>query len=267
MKKRNKIYKNITLLLVGIIGRVVFLQRKNLKCLLVLAYLIINENVICASIFSSYPSNNSGIFGSSGGQIGALFTTDANNYSVASITAPLSFNRGYTLPGATYNLVLDSTNVNFQLWTSASSPLFEDGRQRPDQLIGSWISDLIPAADYGANVGKYFFDISAFPGGNITLNPNSSYWLIIDPMWTGMNSNAGLYWAGSETITGGGHGLETIFWNPMPPYGPYSNIDIGGFPAFMIEGQVLTIPEPSTYALLGMGSLGLLMVLRRKKSV
>lgn len=40
----------------------------------------------------------------------------------------------------------------------------------------------------------------------------------------------------------------------------------GGFPGGEIRGQIVPVPEPSTWALMGFGALGLLWSVRRKKA-
>ena len=49
----------------------------------------------------------------------------------------------------------------------------------------------------------------------------------------------------------------------------YANIHTsgtGGFPGGEIRGQILPVPEPSTWALMGFSTLGLIWTLRRKKA-
>jgi hypothetical protein len=46
----------------------------------------------------------------------------------------------------------------------------------------------------------------------------------------------------------------------------YFNIHTGPFPGGEIRGQILPVPEPSTWALLGLGALGMIGYLRRKKA-
>ena len=40
----------------------------------------------------------------------------------------------------------------------------------------------------------------------------------------------------------------------------------GGFPGGEIRGQIVPVPEPSTWALLGLGAIGMIGYLRRKKA-
>ena len=73
-----------------------------------------------------------------------------------------------------------------------------------------------------------------------------------------INGSVNLAAIGSYTLAQQMNDLNTGLW--------YVNIHDSTFPGGEIRGQILPVPEPSTWALMGFGALGMLWSLRRRKS-
>lgn len=217
-------------------------------------------------VYSSYPNTKDPVLGLNETNLrGVLFSLGNDSYQLTGITAPLTYLSGYNLPGATSQIpTVPSMGVNFQIWSSQPTSLYGDNRQRPDQLLGSWASPLIPGNNYSPQQTFTFTDISVLTPNGPILQQNQSYWFVIDTGWQNVNVNSHVQWAGSSSVTGYGHGLEIISNNNMMWMSQdlYMNMDPGGFAAFKIDGNLVAaspVPAPPAFILMlsGLGVLGL----------
>ncbi len=141
----------------------------------------------------------------------------------------------------------------------------------------------LPSGSVGNSIGEnaayeytfrttFFIDAGDLSGAQLELNP-----LRIDNYWVGFTLNGGALQTGAITPT------------PLPPNGgnwttPFSMIIASGFVAgvntleiklsgngqtdgLLLDGRVNVVPEPSTYALMATGLVGLVGVARRRRNV
>ena len=87
----------------------------------------------------------------------------------------------------------------------------------------------------------------------VNLNPGTTYWLAlagaVDP--SGVNAQA--VWAGANAVGGSYLVQNGSGWDSF-----------SGEHAFVLNGEIMPVPEPSTLALVGIGSCGLWMWCRRQ---
>ncbi len=106
-------------------------------------------------------------------------------------------------------------------------------------LVGNWSASHIHGSDTsfpGTDAGVLF---------NLNNVPNDSH---------------------SGTLSGTTAALNAQQLNWLQIGTLYANIHSTSFPGGEIRGQILPVPEPSTWALMGFGALGMLWSLRRRKS-
>jgi hypothetical protein len=220
----------------------------------------ININAHAEILYTSYPSNSDPMLGMADNSLrGVLFSPGSQSYQVTAITAPLVILPGFTPPSA-------NTSVFFELWSSAASPLYNDHRQRPTELLGKWETVPIATNDYLPTRTYQFEDYVVSTDNGPLLSAYNSYWFVIEAGWNGENPGATVQWAGSTTVIGTGHSLEMI-GTPVPPLvtDTYVNMGSYGFPAFKIEGQsIASVPEPASYMLLLAGLVLLGVAVKRR---
>lgn len=185
-------------------------------------------------------TNDSGavtsIVGSSGSGKAAGFTMGNVGYEVTSISLRFS---------AIGNDSFDVPKIS--IWSNVSD--------RPGVQIGDAFAN--PAFTTPGSNATYTFT----PASAITLAANISYFIVVQPG----SSTASFNWLnGSPTVAPTGvasTGITRYGSSPNPQ--DYTGAS-GNFNWFQIEGTSL-IPEPSTYtALLGVGSLGFVLLRRRR---
>lgn len=136
------------------------------------------------------------------------------------------------------------------------------------------------AAGHAVSVGGFdWTDLNA--NGRIDFDENASLYFVdpLDPTRgadpsTGARFTTGHLW--EEQVTNPTNSSE-VYDSLVVGYNQYLGTDLWGgalggstsygtATAYLTTAVAVTVPEPSTYALLGLGVLGVLMLLRRKKS-
>lgn len=79
------------------------------------------------------------------------------------------------------------------------------------------------------------------------------------PTWASGDTYTFMY----EVVTPGYSG-QSALWQESANIKPYPNV--AGIASAQVPGLVVTVPEPATFALFGLGSLGLLFFRRRKEA-
>jgi len=201
----------------------------------------------------------------------SLLVTLACNHAAHSIT--MTFEGGYESGGVSYNqtcgteFTVGSQALQvFRIWDYANTRGSSD-------TVGIWdtsgtllASMVFTASDFNSlNIAKYLG--GSYLAAPLILNPYTTYILgaggttYIDRTirWGGATltaSDQGNYY----TLVGANKGAEQFtFAYPNKPY-------LSGEAWTSTYFEFNAIPEPSTYALFGLGAIGMLMVMRRKKT-
>ena len=180
-------------------------------------------------IFDGLPGTTIGWGPISSGQTYAQsFTTDAQSWTLESVTLPLT---GYTLDGGFAVHLYDSTGTG---GTPGSPLLTLDGNDNPSS-------------------GQYSYT------GSLALSPNTTYWVEAD---VNPASDSFYEWNVSPDAPTVGSGFGFAYsddggltWGQAPSMGLETQVN----------ASPSVVPEPSTLALAGMGGLGALLLRRRRK--
>lgn len=171
------------------------------------------------------------------------FTTDSQAWSNLNITLAL-FNYNATSSG------------------SFSLGIYEDSAGSIGSLIGGFTSSnsaffTTPTGLLGDNLSDY--QNISFQNNAVTLSSNTTYWVALN---NDLRQNFG--WAvydGSSKSGSGSYGLAWLGDSSA------SASDLGGnLFATRVTGTATAVPEPSTYALMGLGALVLMIAARRKRA-
>jgi len=123
----------------------------------------------------------------------------------------------------------------------------------PDSIIASSTLSGLTRTSLGVIDGFTGYEFSGFLNTPFTLNSSTSYYLGISDQTTG-----GSYFSILKTAISGSATAE------------FSHNTNGTFvsrtDSLSFDLKNSAVPEPSTYALLGLGAIGMLMALRRKKT-
>ena len=159
------------------------------------------------------------------------FTTDANAWTLSGVTLALA-NPSATSQGA------------------FAVGLYTDNAGSVGSLIGSLTTDQTSffTNPYG---GPFSFQNILFTNNAITLAASTTYWVGV----SNLNTDADIFWEGLTGIvaTGAGTYGASLLNNSPGGYSPL-NVTVTG----------TAVPEPSTYALFGLGALALVVAYRRR---
>ena len=177
--------------------------------------------------FSSYGDDNT----YNGFAMAQSFTTDANAWTLSGVTLALA-NPSATSQG------------------SFAVGMYGDNGGTIGSLIGSLTTDNATFFTTPSG-GSYSFQNILFTNNSLTLAANTTYWVGVS------NPNTDIYWEGLFGITKTGVGTygATFVDNNSVGYTPL-NVTVTG----------TAVPEPSTYALMGLGALALVVAYRRRRT-
>ena len=169
--------------------------------------------------------------------------------------------------------------LNLNQFTDGSSPIgfgYNNGvitSDYNDGIDGSWsppfsmMGMILPARgtigiQYGQNSGDGYYDASNTP---------LQYGALIDAVLSygtggniGVNESTGGYWAARFNAGDGTFNYGYVQVDVTSSGMTFGMAGVETTPNLAITAG--SVPEPSTYALLGIGAMGLLMVLRKKKT-
>jgi len=178
--------------------------------------------------FSSYGDDNT----YNGFAMAQSFTTDANAWTLSAVTLSLA-NPSATTQGA------------------FGVGIYADNAGSIGSLIDSLTTDNATffTNPYG---GIYSFQNILFTNNSLTLAANTTYWVGVS------NPDTAFYWEGLYSITPIGVGT---YGN-----GFSGGSTLGSSNPFNVTVTGTSVPEPSTYALMGLGALALVVAYRRKRA-
>jgi len=170
------------------------------------------------------------------------FTTDSQTWSNLDITLALA-------------------NYNAASSGSFSLGIYEDSAGSIGSLVGGFTSSnsaffTTPTGLVGDNLSD--FQNISFQNNAVTLSANTTYWVALN---NDLRQNFG--WAvydGSSTSGSGSYGLAWLGNSSSSAFDNGGNL-------FAMSVAGTAVPEPSTYALFGIGALALIMAARRRRRV
>jgi hypothetical protein len=163
-----------------------------------------------------------------GFRTGVAFTTDANSYSLDSVMLNI-----YRVSG-TSSLILG---------------LYDGVGNAPGSNLGTFLSP-----DIGFTPTNYTFTATG-----LTLQPETTYWIVAEPSLTAESDFA---WASAPSnLTGYDMAILSTSGSSWGSWVARSNLS----PTLLVSGTLQTVPEPSVFAMLALGTVALLGGLRMRR--
>lgn len=198
------------------------------------------------TLFSSFPGlSNSRSSVTPNQQIAVHFRTPDVDAFLREVSLRFALQLSF-IPGTEFPV--EPLPVEVQLWDNKLISVGPTLRNRPNQMMGTWLSTPIDSFNYNSPS-----TITATAADEPLLTAETDYWLKVLPTWT--SSSIYGMWDGSAPFDGFGYGLEMVSYPSIfNPDG--DNFDGGGFLAFEVVGTVADtdpVPESSSLILISMG--------------